>query len=218
MFLFFSWLASNGSTYDFNEVQPPFSIKQFMNEQPITIHLKNSSHKILPVDDLSYKGWHNYMTWEQQSESGRPAYCFSSYNASVTSDKLFNLSKTCLLNHILRAVDQRLLKEIFISKILSLLNIYCMQITWKMLWIGKNKHTKHVLSTQGAYWYLNRFSRSRRHKILDEKEFIKYIFKNLKVHWKLWVDYFYVQLMCCFKFSTCWSLILWVWDLECKTA
>lgn len=62
----FSELARDGATYDFNEVQFPYSVKQFiMNKQPVIIHFKNSSHEILAVDYSLNKGWHNHVVWEQ---------------------------------------------------------------------------------------------------------------------------------------------------------
>lgn len=62
----FSELARDGATYDFNEVQLPCSVKQFvMNKKPVIINFRNSSHKILPVDHSLNQGWHNHVVWEQ---------------------------------------------------------------------------------------------------------------------------------------------------------
>lgn len=58
----FSELVRDGATYDFNEVQLPRSVKQFvMNKKPVIINLRNSSLKILPADHSLNQGWHNHV-------------------------------------------------------------------------------------------------------------------------------------------------------------
>ena len=53
----FSELARDGATYDFNEVQLPRSVKQFvMNKKPVIINLRHSSLKILPADHSLNQG------------------------------------------------------------------------------------------------------------------------------------------------------------------